>query len=101
MELRLVASGQRPGDRDVGHDVLWTVPAGWALVCRSKAVAVSDPISKLPEWHLVRLALLLDALDGVPLSYSETASLALLAREELVTIENLATVIRRARCCNR
>jgi hypothetical protein len=62
---------------------------------------VSDPISRLPDWQLARLALLLDALDGIPLSYPETASLAVLAREELVTIENLATVIRRARCCDR
>jgi hypothetical protein len=62
---------------------------------------VSDPISRLPDWQLARLAILLDALEDVPLSYSETASLAVLAREELVTIENLATVIRRARCCDR
>ncbi len=100
MALRLVASGQRPGDRDVGYDALWTVPpAGYW--CRSKAIAVSDPISRLPDWQLTRLTILLDALNGVPLSYPETASLALLAREELVTVENLATVIRRARRCDR
>lgn len=59
---------------------------------------MSDPIGRLPDWQLARLAILLDALDDVPLSYPESASLALLAREELVTIENLAAVIRRARC---
>jgi hypothetical protein len=42
--------------------------------------------------------MLLDALDGIPLSYPEKASLAVLAREELVTVENLAAVIRRVRC---
>jgi hypothetical protein len=58
---------------------------------------VIDPISRLPDWQLARLAILLDALDGVPLSYSEKASLALLAREKLVTVENFAAVMRRAR----
>lgn len=62
---------------------------------------MSDPISRLPDWQLARLAVLLDALNGVPLSYPETASLAVLAREELVTVENLAAVIRRARCCDK
>jgi hypothetical protein len=64
-------------------------------------IAVDDPIRMLPKWQLARLAILLDALNGVPLSYPETMSLALLAREEVVTIENLATVIRRARCCDK
>jgi hypothetical protein len=58
---------------------------------------LSDPISRLPGWQRARLAILLDALDGVALSYPEMASLAVLAREELVTVENLAAVIRRAR----
>jgi hypothetical protein len=64
-------------------------------------IAVSDPISRLPDWQLARLVILLDVLNGVPLSYPEIASLALLAREELVTVENLAAVIRRARCCDK
>jgi hypothetical protein len=59
---------------------------------------LSDPISRLPDWQRARLAMLLDALDGIPLSYPEKASLAVLAREELVTVENLAAVIRRVRC---
>jgi hypothetical protein len=59
---------------------------------------VSDPLSRLPDWQRARLAILLDALDGVPLSYPEMASLAVLATEELVTVENLVAVIRRARC---
>lgn len=59
---------------------------------------MSDPLSRLPDWQRARLAILLDALDGVPLSYPEMASLAVLAREELVTVENLVAVIRRARC---
>jgi hypothetical protein len=62
---------------------------------------LSDPISRLPDWQLERLAILLDALDGVPLSYPEKASLALLAREEFVTVENIAAAIRRARCCGK
>ena len=59
---------------------------------------MSDPISRLPDWQRARLVMLLDALEGIPLSYPEKASLAVLAREELVTVENLAAVIRRARC---
>ncbi|MGH7866214.1 MAG: hypothetical protein ACREP9_00955 [Candidatus Dormibacteraceae bacterium] len=62
---------------------------------------MSDPISILPDWQLARLVILLDALNGVPLSYPEIASLALLAREELVTVENIAAVIRRARSCDK
>jgi hypothetical protein len=59
---------------------------------------LTDPISRLPDWQRARFAMLLDALDGIPLSYPEKASLAVLAREELVTVENLAAVIRRVRC---
>jgi hypothetical protein len=62
---------------------------------------VSDPISGLPDWQRARLAMLLDALNGIPLSYPETASLAVLAKEELVTVEHLAAVIRRARSCDK
>jgi hypothetical protein len=64
---------------------------------RDKVIKVSDPISRLPDWQLARLAILLDALNGVPVSYPETASLAWLAGQELVTVENIAAVIRRVR----
>jgi hypothetical protein len=58
---------------------------------------MTDPISRLPAWQLTRLVILLDALNGVPVSYPETASLAWLAGQELVTVENIAAIIRRAR----
>jgi hypothetical protein len=58
---------------------------------------VTDPISMLPDWRLARLAILLDALGDAPISYSERASLAILAGQDLVTVENVAAVIRRAR----
>ena len=41
--------------------------------------------------------MLLDALDGVPLSDGERASLAWLAGFEARTVENIAAVITRAR----
>ena len=54
----------------------------------------NDPISSLQR---ARLAVLLDALDGVPLSDGERASLAWLAGFEAHTVENIAAVITRAR----
>ncbi len=56
---------------------------------------------KLPEWQAARLATLLDALGGIPISDAERRSLIHLAGDELVTVENLAAVIRRARGAER
>ena len=44
-----------------------------------------------------KLAVLLDALDGVPLSDGERASLTRLAGFETSTVENIAAVITRTR----
>ena len=54
----------------------------------------NDPI---PSLQSARLAVLLDALDGVALSDAERASLAWLAGFEAHTVENIAEVITRAR----
>jgi hypothetical protein len=51
----------------------------------------------LPPWQIARLAVLLDALDGVPISDTERRSLLWLAGFEVHTVENMAAVIRRAR----
>ena len=52
---------------------------------------------RLPQGQTDRLALLLDALGGIPISDAERRSLIHLAGDELATLENVATVIRRAR----
>lgn len=49
------------------------------------------------DWQSDRLAVLLDALDGVVISDAERRSLTWLAGWERHTIENLAAMIRRAR----
>ena len=51
----------------------------------------------LPVWQADRLAVLLDALDGVVISDAERRSLAWLAGWEQHAIENITAVIRRAR----
>ncbi len=48
-----------------------------------------------------RLATLLDALGGIPVSDSERASLVWLAGFEAATVENIAGLIRRARARSR
>ena len=55
------------------------------------------PAEPLPPWEAARLAVLLDALDGVAISDAERRSLAWLCGFEADTVENLAAVIRRAR----
>ena len=55
------------------------------------------PAEPLPPWEAARLAVLLDALDGIPISDAERRSLAWLCGFEADTVENLAAVIRRAR----
>ena len=50
---------------------------------------------KLPQWQADRLATLLDALDGVPLTDAERRSLAWLCGFEAATVENVAAVIHR------
>jgi hypothetical protein len=57
----------------------------------------SNPISHLPYWQAARLAVLLDALDGVTISDSQRASLTWLAGFEAHTAENVVAVITRAR----
>ncbi len=59
-----------------------------------------DP-ARLPVWQAARLATLLDALDGVPVSDAERASLTWLAGFEAQTVANIAAVIRRARGAER
>jgi hypothetical protein len=58
---------------------------------------INDPTPSLPGWQSARLAVLLDALDGVVISDAERASLTWLAGFETHTVENIATVITRAR----
>ena len=58
----------------------------------------SDP---LPPWQGTRLATLLDALDGIPVSDAERAALAWVCGFEAHTVEHLAAVISRARSAER
>jgi hypothetical protein len=58
---------------------------------------MSNITTSLPSRQADRLAVLLDALDGVPLSDGERASLTWLAGFEAHTVENIAAVITRAR----
>ncbi len=51
----------------------------------------------LPPWQAVRLATLLDALDGIPLTGAERRTLTWLCGFEDHTVVHLAAVIRRAR----
>lgn len=51
---------------------------------------------KLPPWQASRLATLLDALSGTPISDAEQASLSWLCGFEAHTVNHLAAVIRRA-----
>ncbi len=53
--------------------------------------------TSLPHGQAARLAVLLDALDGVVISDAERASLAWLAGFEASTVKNVAAVITRAR----
>ena len=55
------------------------------------------PFDRLPAWQLRRLVILVAALGDPPVSRGELASLALIARQEPTTVDNLAAVIRRAR----
>jgi hypothetical protein len=60
-------------------------------------VSNAAPTASLSPEQANKLAVLLDALDGVPLSDGERASLAWLAGFEAHTVENIAAVITRAR----
>lgn len=91
--LRAWANGQRRGgliDADRHGEVL-------ALLGDPPAAEPMD----LPTWQLRRLVLLVDALGDPPLSTAERASLAVLARQDQVTVDNVAAVIRRARGADR
>ena len=55
------------------------------------------PTPSLSPGQASKLAVLLDALDGVVISDAERASLTWLAGFESDTVENIATVISRAR----
>ena len=57
----------------------------------------ADAAGHLPTWVLRRLVMLLDALGDPPVSLAERASLVVLARQEQLTVDNLAAVLRRAR----
>lgn len=54
----------------------------------------------LPQWQADRLAVLLDALDGVPISGEERRTLTWLAGWEPYIVENVAAVITRVRLRN-
>jgi len=54
------------------------------------------PTTSLPDWQRERLTLLLDALDGVPVSDAQRRSLEWLSGRELRTVQNIAAVITRA-----
>jgi hypothetical protein len=60
-------------------------------------VSNAAPTASLSPEQANKLAVLLDALDGVPLSDGERASLTWLAGFEAHTVENIAAVITRAR----
>lgn len=62
---------------------------------------MSDPISNLPKWQRDRMDLLITALGDPPMSYPEQASVAVIAGEDEVTVENLASVFRRVAQANR
>ena len=62
--------------------------------------AAGDPLP-LPGWQAARLATLLDALGGIPVSDAERASLAWVCGFEAHTVEHLAAVISRARRAER
>ena len=51
----------------------------------------------LPQWQADRLALLLDALDGVAITDAERRSLAWLSGFEADTVANIAAVIHRVK----
>ena len=55
----------------------------------------------LPGWQATRLATLLDALGGIPVSDAERRTLAWVCGFEAHTVEHLAAVIRRARRAER
>ena len=55
------------------------------------------PTTSLPPGQAARLAVLLDALDGVVISEAERRSLVWLAGFEAHTVENIAEVIIRVR----
>ncbi|MGB6165476.1 MAG: hypothetical protein WCF33_19465 [Pseudonocardiaceae bacterium] len=55
------------------------------------------PTTTLPAGQANKLAVLLDALDGVVISDSERTSLNWLVGFEAYTVENIAEVITRAR----
>ncbi len=57
----------------------------------------TDPTLTLPGWQANRLAVLLDALEGVAISDAERWSRTWLCGFEAHTVEHLAAVIRRAR----
>ena len=51
---------------------------------------------RLPQWQADRLATLLDALDGIPVSDAEHRTLTWLCGFEAHTVEHLAAVIEQA-----
>ena len=60
----------------------------------------SDPLP-LPGWQGTRLATLLHALGGIPISDAERAALGWVCGFEAHTVEHLAAVISRARRAER
>jgi hypothetical protein len=73
----------------------WMARTRWAVPSRK----ANAPTASLSAGQANRLAVVLDALDGVPLSDGERASLTWLALSgfEMRTVEDIAVVITRAR----
>jgi hypothetical protein len=59
--------------------------------------ANNAPPTALPQWQADRLAVLLDALDGMPISDAERRTLTWLAGFERHTVGNVAALITRVR----
>jgi len=59
------------------------------------------PAEPLPQWQAARLATLLDALDGIPISDAERRTLTWLCGFEKHTVEHLVAVIEQAQAVAR
>ena len=59
------------------------------------------PAERLPQWQAARLATLIDALDGIPVSDAERRTLTWLCGFEAHTVEHLAAVIEQAQAVAR
>ena len=63
--------------------------------------AFERPAERLPQWQAARLATLIDALDGIPLTGAERRTLTWLCGFEAHTVEHLVAVIEQAQAVAR